>query len=134
MRLPGVVNGHDRHAVPARFERDDFFFGALDDRRLHWSLPWTLRKAHDAASTTTAAPRPPAAEAVARPRPPPRRRSSCRTVLTMRAPVAASGWPMAIEPPWMLKRSMSTSPIDSLRPSCSAENFFDANIFKLHRT
>jgi hypothetical protein len=42
---------------------------------------------------------------VARPYLPPLRRSSCATVLTRRAPVAPSGWPMAIEPPLTLTRS-----------------------------
>ena len=52
----------------------------------------------------------------------------------MRAPVAAEGCPSAIEPPRTLKRSMSTSPIASLRPSSDCAKAFDPSILTLHNT
>ena len=53
--------------------------------------------------------------------------------MTTRTPVAPNGWPMAIEPPVTLKRSKSTTPSGSLRPSSSRANFFEANAFMLER-
>ena len=50
-----------------------------------------------------------------------RRRISLASVVTRRAPVAANGWPMAIDPPITLVRSQSTSPTGPGSPSRSAQ-------------
>src|SRR5207247_1780471 len=95
---------------------------------------YALRRRHDAASNTTAAPRPPAAHTVSKACLPFLFLSSRSVDRTMRAPVAANGWPMAIEPPLTLSFEGSTSPVAEGRPSHSSANFFDAIAFKFAAT
>ena len=62
----------------------------------------------------------------------PLRRSSSRSVCRiMRAPVAANGWPIAIEPPFTLSLRGVDLADGSDRPSFSSANSFEANAFRL---
>src|SRR5262249_26119882 len=63
-----------------------------------------------AASTSRAAPCPPPTHSVARPRASLRLDSSHSKVRIRRPPVAPTGWPRAIAPPFTLVRSGSSSP------------------------
>ena len=57
---------------------------------------------------TTAPPWPPPAHIAATPIPPPRRPNSCTSVVSIRAPVAAIGWPRLQPLPKKLTRSSSS--------------------------
>src|SRR5690606_22833199 len=80
----GTVDGDDGQRVPA-----------FDD------------ETHRATSTTSAEPMPPPAHMAATPTPPPLRAKSFTRVVTIRAPVAAIGWPRLHPLPLMLTRSSS---------------------------
>jgi hypothetical protein len=68
--------------------------------------PWSASRRYGAGtSMTTAEPIPPPAHIAATPRPPPRRRSSCTSVTSIRAPVAATGWPSEQPLPFTFTRS-----------------------------
>ncbi len=73
--------------------------------------PWFVRSkktGYGAGTSITAAdPMPPSAHIAATPMPPPRRRSSCTSVTSIRAPVAATGCPSEQPLPFTLTRSGS---------------------------
>src|SRR5687767_13471529 len=89
--------------------------------------------AHRVLSTTIAKPIPPAAQTVISPNCPPRRRSSLRSVVVMRAPVAPKGCPSAIDPPITLSLALSTSPTGCENPARSAHHF-DSKPLRFERT
>src|SRR5262249_48513757 len=120
-RLAGLIDGDHRHAV-LNAEGEPFpRFQLLNLDR------------HHARSRITAAPRPPAAHTVHIAVLFPRRLSSCNAWRTTRAPVAAKGWPRAIEPPVTLRRLRSTSPSGAERPALRA-NSSEAKACRLEAT
>src|SRR5439155_6434746 len=85
-------------------------------------------------SRMTAAPRPPAAQTEISAVFLPFSSSSRSAWCTIRAPVAANGWPSAILPPRGLIFSSGISPIGCAPPRCSSANFFDAQACRFERT
>src|SRR5262249_17055608 len=123
-----------KFVVEARFEDVDRLPGNVVRDHGHAVIAYARRKDAHVASKTTTAPRPPAAQTDKRPNCFLRFFSSRSVETTIRAPVAANGCPMAIEPPLTLILAGSISPIASPRPRCSSANFLDAMAFKLEAT
>src|ERR1700694_357289 len=77
-------------------------------------------------STTVAIPWPTPMHIVARPYRTLRRASSCTSVAMMRTPLAPSGWPSAIAPPFVLTRCGSSSRSRTQAITCDAKASFSS--------
>ena len=81
-----------------------------------------------------ATPMPPAVHTEISARPLPFSLSSLAAVATMRAPVAAKGWPTASELPTTLSFSRSMLPSGASRPSFSLQKVGSSQAFRVHST
>jgi hypothetical protein len=79
-------------------------------------------------------PMPPAVHTEMSPRPDPRSSRSLASVATMRAPVAANGWPTATLLPLTLSFARSIAPSGRSSPSRSRQNFSYSQAFSVHST
>src|SRR5690606_18930215 len=86
-----------------------------------------------AASRMAVTPMPPAVQTDTRPRPLPLSARSFASVATMRAPVAANGWPIATLPPFTLSFERSIAPSGRSRPSRSRQNVSDSHAASVAR-
>ena len=90
------------------------------------SAPRGRRRASPARSNSAAWPWPTPMQSVARPSRPSRRRSSCSSETTSRAPLIPSGWPIAIAPPLTFTRSGSMPSSRTTASDCDANASFSS--------
>ena len=90
------------------------------DLTLSLGLERRLSASRSSVSTIAAIPCPPPMQADATPRLRPRRRSSSSSVSSRRVPLAPSGWPSAIAPPFTLTLSRSSPSSFSHARYCAA--------------
>src|SRR6185436_12067217 len=94
----------------------------------------TIGKSRFYRSMMAVTPMPPAVQTEISPRPDPRVASSLASVPTIRAPVAANGWPTATEPPLTLSLARSIEPSGAASPSRSRQNLSDSQALSVQST